>query len=375
MDKLSKIQRCYHCGAILQCEDEAKEGYIDFNIINKYPEGFLLCNNCFSTEKFSNGPKEASFDEEYTKVLEEIKRKNALVVYVVNLFSFEGSFINKIIKLLNGLDILVVGNKRDLLPIDLKDEKIKEYVKQKLNEIKLNVLDVVITSTVNKTYGIHEMYNAILKYSNNRDVYFLGASTSGKSALIESLIKNYSNKTNKVITTHKFADTELIGYSIPISDKNYIYETPGTSIDNSILSKIDRQMQNIIIPNESVSAKKVVLNKNTAILFGSLCQVELLSKGKMNAYVYVSSKVNIKTHKNNNDTYFKKQIERNKYQPSSKKHNTFKDFDIYDLEIEQIGKRDIGIAGLGWITIEGNAQTFRISVPKGVYVYTSRSKM
>ena len=283
MDKLSKIQRCYHCGAILQCEDESKEGYIDFNIISKYPEGFLLCNHCFSTEKFSNGPKEASFDEEYTKVLEEIKRKNALVVYVVNLFSFEGSFINKIIKLLNGLDILVVGNKRDLLPIDLKDEKIKEYVKQKLNEIKLNVLDVVITSTVNKTYGIHEMYNAILKYSNNRDVYFLGASTSGKSALIESLIKNYSNKTNKVITTHKFADTELIGYSIPISDKNYIYETPGTSIDNSILSKIDRQMQNIIIPNESVSAKKVVLNKNTAILFGSLCQVELLSKGKMNA--------------------------------------------------------------------------------------------
>ena len=121
MDKLSKIQRCYHCGAILQCEDETKEGYIDFNIINKYPEGFLLCNNCFSTEKFSNGPKEASFDEEYTKVLEEIKRKNALVVYVVNLFSFEGSFINKIIKLLNGLDILVVGNKRDLLPVDLKE--------------------------------------------------------------------------------------------------------------------------------------------------------------------------------------------------------------------------------------------------------------
>ena len=56
MDKLSKIQRCYHCGAILQCEDEAKEGYIDFNIINKYPEGFLFFFFCFSTEKFSNGP-------------------------------------------------------------------------------------------------------------------------------------------------------------------------------------------------------------------------------------------------------------------------------------------------------------------------------
>ena len=77
MDKLSKIQRCYHCGAILQCEDESKEGYIDFNIISKYPEGFLLCNHCFFFYYLSNGAKEASFDEEYTKVFEEFIRKYA----------------------------------------------------------------------------------------------------------------------------------------------------------------------------------------------------------------------------------------------------------------------------------------------------------
>lgn len=375
VDKLNKIQRCYHCGAILQSEDKNKEGFISPEIMNKYPEGFLLCNNCYSTEKFTNEPKEASFDEEYTKILHEIKRKGALVVYVIDLFSFEGSFINKIIDLLFGVDVVVVGNKRDLLPKDANDEDIKEYVAHELRNINFNVLDVVLTSTVGKNSGIDEMYEAILKYDNNRDVYFVGASTSGKSTLILSLLKKYLNKTDKVITTHNFEGTSLNGYIIPITNSNSIYETPGTSIDNSLLSKVDRFSQNLIVPKKAAVAKKVVLTKNTAILFGSLCQIELLSKERTQAMIYVSDQVEVKVHKGNNDENFKKQILRNKYQPSSNNFNYLKDFDIYDLEISQDGKRDIGISGLGWISIEGANQTFRISVPKGVYVYTTRSKI
>ena len=36
---------------------------------------------------------------------------------------------------------------------------------------------------------------------------------------------------------------------------------------------------------------------------------------------------------------------------------------------------DIAILGLGWISFKGNNQTFRVSVPKGVYIYTSRAKV
>ena len=48
---------------------------------------------------------------------------------------------------------------------------------------------------------------------------------------------------------------------------------------------------------------------------------------------------------------------------------------MYDVKIDQEGERDIGILGLGWISFKGNNQTFRVSVPKGVYIYTSRSKV
>ncbi|MBQ4255339.1 MAG: hypothetical protein II721_05015, partial [Bacilli bacterium] len=51
------------------------------------------------------------------------------------------------------------------------------------------------------------------------------------------------------------------------------------------------------------------------------------------------------------------------------------DFDAFDIAVEEKGQRDIGIEGLGWISFQGNGQTFTVMVPKGVSVYTSRAKI
>ena len=377
MAELNKLQRCYHCGALLQTEDPSKEGYISPDIIEKYPEGLLLCNNCYKTEKFSNNPQEATFDEDYTTILKEIRTKKALVVYVVDLFSFEGSFINKIIELLDGVDVLVVANKRDLLPPDVNDDELKEYVAHRLRVAKFKVVDTVITSTSNG-YNLHEMFNLITKYSNERDVYFVGASTSGKSALISEFLKQYLNNTSKMIVTYTFDNTHLRGIRIPITNKTYIYETPGTSIDNSILSKVERPVFNAITPKKAVEAKKMSLTKDTCLLFGSLACIELLSKEKTQTYVYTSNKVEVKAHKSivgDNSKYIANVFSKGSLKPASEKIKSIKDFDVYEFQITEEGDRDIGILGLGWINFNGNKQSFRVYVPKGVYVYTTRSKI
>ena len=377
MAELNKLQRCYHCGALLQTEDPSKEGYISPDIIEKYPEGLLLCNNCYKTEKFSNNPQEATFDEDYTTILKEIRSKKALVVYVVDLFSFEGSFINKIIELLDGVDVLVVANKRDLLPPDVNDDELKEYVAHRLRVAKFKVVDTVITSTSNG-YNLNEMFNLITKYSNERDVYFVGASTSGKSALISEFLKQYLNNTSKMIVTYTFDNTHLRGIRIPITNKTYIYETPGTSIDNSILSKVERPVVNAITPKKAVEAKKMSLTKDTCLLFGSLACIELLSKEKTQTYVYTSNKVEVKAHKSivgDNSKYIANVFSKGSLKPASEKIKSIKDFDVYEFQITEEGDRDIGILGLGWINFNGNKQSFRVYVPKGVYVYTTRSKI
>ncbi|HPV69873.1 MAG TPA: hypothetical protein PK030_02355, partial [Bacilli bacterium] len=61
--------------------------------------------------------------------------------------------------------------------------------------------------------------------------------------------------------------------------------------------------------------------------------------------------------------------------PTSKNLQSLKDFDIYDIVVDEEGSRDIGINGLGWFSFIGANQTFRLYLPKGVSFYTTRSKI
>ncbi len=375
MGELSRVQKCYHCGAVLQSEDPNKEGYITPNIFAQFPGGLLLCNNCYKNEKFSNAPREATFNEDYTTLLSEIKRKNALVVYTIDLFSFEGSFISKITSMLDGSDVLVVANKRDLLPKECDDEELKEYVAHRLRLIKLSVLDVVITSTGKDAKNLDEMYEKIIKYSKGRDVYFIGASTSGKSALISAFLKLYTNTTNKMIVTHNFSGTNLRGFRIPLTNSTYLYETPGTAIDNTLVGKVERLVQNQILPRKEIKAKKYTMSKGTFLASGGLAVLEMVSGPRTVIKLYGSEKVESKVKSGDVEKFLASNLKKGTLKPHSDNIRDIKDFDAYDIEIAETGERDIGIAGLGWVHLEGNNQVFRIHVPKGVYVYTTRSKV
>ena len=61
--------------------------------------------------------------------------------------------------------------------------------------------------------------------------------------------------------------------------------------------------------------------------------------------------------------------------PINKNINNQKDLDVYEINVSEINKRDIGIQGLGWFSFEGNEQIFRIYVPHNVAIYKSRAKI
>ena len=70
-----------------------------------------------------------------------------------------------------------------------------------------------------------------------------------------------------------------------------------------------------------------------------------------------------------------KAIERGTVYPIDKNATALNAFDAFDIQVDEVGPRDIGIEGLGWITFKGDNQIFRVYVPKGVSVYTTRAKI
>ena len=375
MAKLNIIRRCYSCGVVLQSKDRQKDGYVEKELLQDLSKGVLFCQKCFHSEKYNLSPKESSLDHEFFTLVADAQATDALIVYVINLFSFEAGFIRALNQWLSGLDILVIANKRDIMPLEIDDEQLKEYVAHRLRVEELKVLDVKLVSA-SENYNIRELIDTIKELRRRRDVYIIGQKHSGKTTLMEVFLKEYKNVSRTNIVTQNYPGTNLKVMQIPIDQSTYFYDTPGLGNDTSILEKVEKQVLKAIVPVKKIEKRSFTLAKGQSLFVGGLARLELVEGEKTAVGCYFSDDVELKkivTLEPNN--LFLKTLNKNLLKPTSKNVQSLKDFDIYDIVIDEEGSRDIGVNGLGWFSFIGNNQTFRLYVPKSVSFYTTRSKI
>lgn len=375
MAKLNIIRRCYSCGVVLQSKDHEKDGYVEKELLQDLSKGVLFCQKCFHSEKYNLSPKEASLDHQFFTLIADAQATDALIVYVINLFSFEAGFIRALNHWLSGLDILVLANKRDIIPQDVGDEALKEYVAHRLRVEKLKVSDVKLVSA-SENYNIRDVIDTIKDLRKRRDVYIIGQKYSGKTTLMEAFLKEYKNVSRTNIITQNYPGTNLKVMQIPIDQSTYFYDTPGLGNDNCILEKVEKQVLKSIVPIKRIEKRLYTLSKDQSLFIGGLARIELVEGEKTAVGCYFSSEVDIRkiiVAEPNNQ--FLRTLNKNLLHPTSKNLQSLKDFDIYDVVVDEEGSRDIGINGLGWFSFIGNKQTFRLYVPKGVSFYTTRSKI
>lgn len=111
-------------------------------------------------------------------------------------------------RFISGNDVLLVGNKKDILPKSVKDGKVTQWLTERAHEEGLRPLDVMLTSAQNK-YAIKDLIERINELRNGRDVYVVGVTNVGKSTLINAIIQEITGDKD-VITTSRFLERPLI---------------------------------------------------------------------------------------------------------------------------------------------------------------------
>lgn len=376
MGEIRRVLRCYKCGTILQDEKVNDKGYISSEILNNHKSEILMCNDCFDKLIFNPGPVLDDIDEDFYSIIDDARATDSLIVLVLDLFSFEGFASQRFRNSIDSSNVLVVGNKRDLLPKEIDDEVLKEHIRHRLrNTCNLNVQEVILTSSI-ENYNIDILLERINSLRARHDVYILGFPNSGKTSLVNCLLKHYQNKTTRVISTIDYPGTKIRVFEVPLDRTSNLYDIPGMSSHNSIQDVVEPTIVNQLLFKKPVSIKSATLSQGNAIAIGGLAKIELIKGSKTNVKMFVSEKIELKTIRSKDtDEVFYNMIEKKIIKPVSKYLTSYEVFDMYDVKVDQDGERDIGILGLGWISFKGNNQTFRVSVPKGVYIYTSRAKV
>lgn len=379
MEQIQKVRKCYTCGATLQSEDPNKEGYINPEVLENPTQNFSFCQKCFEAERYRALSNEPFIDYEFIDILKEAKERGCLLVYVVNLFSFETSFSKEVIDLIQGMNILVVGTKFDLLPESVTIEDISEYVAHRFRVAGLKIThDDVYIASVNDEESIRATLTKIFELKNAKDVYIVGSEDAGKTALINSFLKIYSNLSNGNIVTCNYKNTHLRVMQIPMTNNSSMYETPGISITNSILFGLDSKTLKSIYLTSRVEAREISISEGQSVFIGGLAIIELVQGDKLEFNCYFHKNVQLhKSHVHDVESKFISLNKRGALVPSLLKIKSTKDMEIFDIAInnESGSYRDLGFSGLGWVSMKATNQKLRVYVPKGVSIYTSRPKV
>lgn len=362
-----RVKRCYGCGAILQDQYPDEKGYIPPEKFQKDEE--TLCQRCYKLRHYSTFKEAPSLDNEYIKILNDAKANNDLIVYVLNAFTMDSSIIDDIASYLSD-NVIAVINKKDIVSSLIKDNELIEKCEKLLALNNIKAKDILLTSQTNDSENkIEEISKRINQLRDGKSVYFIGVNQVGKSSLVNSLLKIYKNKTDKMITTSPYPGTTLDVISIPLDEESYIYDTPGISNPHSIISHIEPSIARFLLPRERLSVKNETLKPGQSLIISNLFRLDLLDGKKTTFSYYISSDIPaVRINLTKADSYFEnlKNEKDNIY--LTQKISSFSDMTSTNLISIDSKKNIIKIYGLGVITFTGDSQQIQLYSLNGVKV-------
>lgn len=272
-------KKCLGCGVILQDQNILQEGYTT-SLEND------ICQRCFRMKNYGEYQVVTKSNDEYIEILKSVGQTKDLVLYITDLLNLEKN-IEQVRNIISNKMILVL-NKKDVLPKSVKETKLIEYLKSR----DVNFEEVIVISA-NKNYNIDYLLRRIKYYQTSKNVYVVGHTNAGKSSLINKLIRNYSDKVQE-LTMSPLPSTTLNTVNIEINDYLTLIDTPGLVDSGSILNFIDSKMVSKISPKKEIKPKTYQLRKNQSIIIEDLVRIDYVEGEKNSFTLFVSNDLKVK---------------------------------------------------------------------------------
>lgn len=361
---MREMPSCIGCGAIIQTENPKEVGYAPPASLEKET---VICQRCFRLKNYNEIQPVSLTDDDFIKILNGLGEQQGLIVKIVDIFDFNGSWLPGLHRFVGNNPVLLVANKADLLPKSVKPKKVVNWLKREARNLGLQPIDVMLVSA-HKGFGMSEVVEAIDSYRKGKDVYVVGCTNVGKSTFINRIIKQATGEGN-VITTSHFPGTTLDMIEIPLDDGSALYDTPGIINHHQMAHHIDSSELKYITPKKEIKPKVYQQNEGQTLFIGALARFDFI-KGERSAFtIYAANDLPIHRTKLDKANNLYEEHKGELLAPPSKEFiDQLPELVRHEFAIKE-GKTDVVISGLGWITVQHPNVVVAAHAPKGVEVF------
>ena len=262
-------KKCGGCGVELQSENKNIPGYLPEN---KIKEASPVCQRCFKIKNYGAYVPVSLTDADYKKEVTTILKNMDIVIVVVDVIDFEGSFDAELISLIKKKKVILAVNKIDLVPGRKHPAEITNWLNGRLFLAGITPADIVIMSTKTK-YGVNVVIRKLRYFlPKGGNVAVIGATNVGKSSLINGLFgKN-------TVTVSKYPGTTLktVKFQLP-KTQTFIHDTPGIIPKGRISDMVCESCNLKIVPSTEISRKTFKLPYDRVFMFGGLVWMRILT--------------------------------------------------------------------------------------------------
>lgn len=360
---------CLGCGSVLQTENKEAPGYVPSSSL--FDREDVLCRRCFRLKHYNEVEKVSMTDEDFFRMISDIRHSDSLVVHLIDLFDVEGSYVNSLPRIVGDQEIILVGNKLDLLPRSTNLRRLEQWLRTLSNERGIKVADVFLISAIEGT-RIRELAQALEQHRKQKDVYVVGTTNVGKSTFMNQLLKDSTN-IEDAITTSYFPGTTLGFIEIPLDDDSFLIDTPGIVNRQQMAHYVSAQDLKVITPEREVKAKVYQLESQQTLFFSGLARLDFI-RGNPRAFVcYFSNQLKIhRTKLENADALYERQKGELLTPPDEETIKKLPKLQERTFKIPQ-EDTDIVFPGLGWVTIKGGDVTVSAHSPEKVSISIRKS--
>ena len=360
---------CIGCGAAIQTTDPDAAGYTPASALKKSLENEsqdLYCQRCFRLRHYNEIVPVNLTDDDFRRLLATIREADALVVYVVDIFDLNGSIIPGLQRFVGNNPVLLVGNKEDVLPRQLRRTKLREWMNQQVRAQGIKPVDVALTSA-KKGHAIDDLLAMIDKYRRGRDVYVVGVTNVGKSTLINRIIANNTGLKD-LITTSRFPGTTLDKIEIPLDDGHKMVDTPGIIHQAQMAHVLSGDDLKLVSPQKEIRPKAYQLGNGQTLFLGGVARLDIMDTVKPAGIVYVDNNLTLhRTRTENADNFYTKHVGELITPPTGDAVADFPPLVRHEFKTTEIS--DVVFEGLGWVTVPAETRVAGWA-PKGVDVLT-----